>query len=239
MAEGFIKLYKKMLEWEWYDEPNTKVLFLHCLLKANWETSDWHGVEIKPGQFITSIANLAIETGLSNRQTRTSLARLESTGELTSKCTNKYRIITINKWADYQGATSKKASKRQTNDKQDVNQTTTAKELKNKEIKNIYKYYDDERLNNAFADYVAMRKDIKKPMTDRAIELAVKKLDKLSGGNTDAAIEIINQSIMGGWQGLYPLKGKSDPAANMGGNTRKYSSAYFAELEADATNQWG
>ena len=52
-----------------------------------------------------------------------------------------------------------------------------------------------------------MRKQIKKPLaTDRAIELAIKKLDKLSGGDNDKAIEILNQSILNSWQGLFPLK---------------------------------
>ena len=34
---GFIKLYRSMLQWEWYDDVNVKVLFLHLLLKANYE----------------------------------------------------------------------------------------------------------------------------------------------------------------------------------------------------------
>ena len=51
-----------------------------------------------------------------------------------------------------------------------------------------------------------MRKQIKAPMTDRAIELAIKKLEQLSGGDNDKAIEIINQSIMNSWKGLFELK---------------------------------
>lgn len=69
-------------------------------------------------------------------------------------------------------------------------------------------YYPmDERLNNAFADYVEMRKKIKKPIaTDRAIELAMGNLEKLSNGDNDVAIRILEQSIMNSWQGLFPLK---------------------------------
>ena len=51
-----------------------------------------------------------------------------------------------------------------------------------------------------------MRKKIKKPMTDRAVELAIKKLNELSGGDNDIAIKIIEQSVMNSWQGLFPLK---------------------------------
>ena len=81
------------------------------------------------------------------------------------------------------------------------------------ELKNINTPYNppqyfpnDETLDRAFADYVAMRKQLKKPMTDRAVDLAIKKINELSGGDNDLAIKIINQSIMNSWQGLFPLK---------------------------------
>ena len=70
------------------------------------------------------------------------------------------------------------------------------------------KYYpNDEKLNDVFAEYVAMRKKLKKPMTDRAVELAKKKLNDLSGGDNDKAIKILEQSIMNSWQGLFELNG--------------------------------
>ena len=71
--------------------------------------------------------------------------------------------------------------------------------------KEVY-FPNDETLNKAFSDYVDHRKQIKKPMSSRAVELAIEKLNKLSGGDTDKAIRIINQSIGQGWQGLFELK---------------------------------
>lgn len=73
-------------------------------------------------------------------------------------------------------------------------------------------YYPDELLNQAFLDYLEMRKKIKKPMTDRAVNLAMKKLKELStlpfseSMDNDTAIKILEQSIMNCWQGLFPLK---------------------------------
>ena len=93
MAEAFIKLYKKMLKWEWYNDPDTVRLFIHCLLKANWKPGKWRNVEYEAGQFITSLSKLSEETGLSIRKVRDKLNALQMTGELTSKTTNKYRII--------------------------------------------------------------------------------------------------------------------------------------------------
>lgn len=40
--EGYIKIHRKMLDWEWYDDIPTKTLFLHLLLTANWKDSKWH-----------------------------------------------------------------------------------------------------------------------------------------------------------------------------------------------------
>ena len=76
-------------------------------------------------------------------------------------------------------------------------------------------YPNDEILNKAFSDYVAMRKQIKKPLTDRAVELAMKKLAELSNGDNDMAVKIIEQSIMNSWQGLFPLKDNN--SSNGGG----------------------
>jgi hypothetical protein len=42
-------------------------------------------------------------------------------------------------------------------------------------------------------------------MTEKAIELMIKKLDKLTNDN-DEKIEILNLSIMNGWKGIFPIK---------------------------------
>lgn len=100
--EGWIKLHRKMINWEWYNDINVKVVFLHLLLTANHEDKKWQGIEIKRGQKITSLSHLAEETKLSVKQIRNVLNKLKSTGEITSKGTNKYTIITIVKYNDYQ-----------------------------------------------------------------------------------------------------------------------------------------
>lgn len=126
---GYIKLHLKFLEWEWYKNTNTKVLFIHCLLKANWKESKFMGIEIPRGSFVTSLANLAEETGLTIRQARTAIDHLISTGELTSTNYNKFRIITVKNYDKYQEATIKPASNRQTSDTQPDKQPTTIEDI--------------------------------------------------------------------------------------------------------------
>lgn len=92
---GYIKLYRSLLDWQWHDDPNTLSVWIHLLLKANFKPTVWHGINLKPGQIITSRASLAKETGLSERQIRTSLTRLKTTECLTIETTSKYTLISI------------------------------------------------------------------------------------------------------------------------------------------------
>jgi biotin operon repressor len=61
------------------------------------------GMELKAGQFITGRKKLAEELGFSEQQIRTAISKLESTGEISIFSTNKYSIITVTNWENYQG----------------------------------------------------------------------------------------------------------------------------------------
>lgn len=69
----------------------------------------------------------------------------------------------------------------------------------------IAEYTGNEELQNALKAFVQMRSFIKKPMTEYALKLMLKKLDEL-GNNDTTKIAIINQSITHNWQGIFPLK---------------------------------
>lgn len=80
-------------------------------------------------------------------------------------------------------------------------------------------YPSNLELDKAFKDYIAFRKQIKATMTDRAIELAIKKLETLSNRDDDTAIQILNQSIMNGWKGLFSLKQDNKSSASVSPQT--------------------
>lgn len=67
----------------------------------------------------------------------------------------------------------------------------------------------NEKLKKAFLDFIEMRKLIKKPLTPQALKLAIGKVSELSGGDVEKAVQIIDQSVLNNWQGLYPLKTES------------------------------
>ena len=63
----------------------------------------------------------------------------------------------------------------------------------------------DIELQEPLRNFVEMRKAIKRPITARGLELAVKKLQQMTS-NIAEQVEIVNQSTMNSWQGFFPLK---------------------------------
>ncbi len=118
MNEKWIKLFPKMLNWEWYKDVNTKILFIHCLLKANWVERKFEGITIPRGSFITSLDSLSKELNLSTQEVKTALKHLISTNEITSISTNKYRLITITNYESYQSINNQLTSNQQSSDEQ-------------------------------------------------------------------------------------------------------------------------
>lgn len=67
---------------------------------------------------------------------------------------------------------------------------------------------DNAKLLEALKEFEDFRKKIKAPLTERAKELLLGNLKKLSG-NPDEQIEIINQSILNGWKGVFELRSQN------------------------------
>lgn len=178
MAEPWIKLYRKFTEWEWYQDTNCKVVFLHLLLTANWEKKRWQGMEVDAGELVTSNASLAEEVCLTVDQVRLALKKLVECGAITRKSTNRFTIITIRNFKTYQtnpkhqsktaqrgdgfeeyGEPNQSPNKSQT----EPNQNPTPKELKNG--RNIeYKDYSSGssiyNINNIYSDSAASSAEV-------------------------------------------------------------------------------
>ena len=115
---SFIKLDRKITEWEWFTDANTLKLWIYLLVNANYKDGSYKGIEIKRGQLVTGRKKLAERLGMSERQIRSQLEHLQTTNEVTIKATNKYSIITIVKYDFYQSGGDE-------NDQQNDQQTTT------------------------------------------------------------------------------------------------------------------
>ena len=163
MSNGWIKIHRQILEWEWYDEPNTLRLFLHLLLKANHKPRNYRGVNIKEGQIMTGYDKLAKELNLSTQKIRTSISKLKSTSEITSVSTSQGTIIQIVKYKDYQVVTSKLTDEQQTDNKP----ITTNKNVK-KEKKLVYRSF--KHLSITVEDVRKLDKDYTKKQIDYILD---------------------------------------------------------------------
>jgi hypothetical protein len=102
------------------------------------------------------------------------------------------------------------------------------KKRKVNNIKNIIcDYSSNEELQSAIEDFINMRKQIKKPMTDRAVILLLKNLDKLAT-NDSTKIEVLNQSIQNSWQGIFELKDNNSKGVQQ--QTVKANSAAYEAI---------
>ena len=99
---GHIILHRKILGWEWYADINTCRVFIHMLLKANWQEGKFRGVTVPRGSFVSSISKLAEETKLTNDEVRTAISHLIKTNEITKRSTNKYTVFTVVNYGLYQ-----------------------------------------------------------------------------------------------------------------------------------------
>ncbi len=102
MEKGYIALHRKILDWQWYTEPNVFRLFIHLLLLANWKKKKWQGTEIDVGEVVVSQEGLAEQLGLSKAKIRLALKKLETSGAIFIKKARKFTLVKIVNYRDYQ-----------------------------------------------------------------------------------------------------------------------------------------
>ena len=151
--QTYIKLYRSMFDWDWWDDINVRSLWITILLMANWKDKNWRGIVIKKGSFFTSLDHLSKKAGLSVRSTRTALDKLKSTGEITIESTSRGTLITVENWGDFQDnpqeatsdVTSEPTNERQTSDKRATSERQQLKKDRKIERKNNLNIYSDAR----------------------------------------------------------------------------------------------
>ncbi|WP_028376020.1 hypothetical protein [Leeuwenhoekiella sp. MAR_2009_132] len=139
MSTGWIKLHRSLSEWEWYDDINARILLIHLLISVNYEDKKWKGLMVKKGSMVLSWSTLSKGCGLSIKQCRTAMQKLEESGEVARNTASRFQVVNLVKWdklqqsEDQEGKQtgSETAGKRQAEGRQGA----TTKEDNN--IKNI------------------------------------------------------------------------------------------------------
>lgn len=137
---GYVKIHRKLLQWGWYQDHAVKEVWLHLLLTAAFRKSSYRGIDILPGQCIVSTEQMAKDLGFTRQQVRTAINKLKSTNEITSKSTNKFSVVTLVNWEEYQlkeKTITNKSTNTLTNEQPTNNQQITNKQPHLKNVKNV------------------------------------------------------------------------------------------------------
>jgi len=257
-VDGWIKLHRKIIDSDIYQMPPLYMrVFLRLILEANHQDAEIPYKEqgqktigkklIKRGERLTSVRDICkwvawYERGKLKEPNPKTVQEIldwleennmiEIYGTKGNRKETHYKIVNYDIYQDKEDdkVTEKKQSL-------DINKN-------DKNEKNIYKdntYSDDPELNKAILDFIEYRKKIKAPMTQKAIDLLISKLNKLSPDKA-TQIKIINQSILNGWKGVFSLKEESKEQTKTPNKfnqfpQRTYTAQDYAELERKLINK--
>lgn len=225
MHQGYIKLHRAIRDcWIWHDdEPFTKRdAWIDLLLSANHADKKilYEGKlrTIHAGQFLTSLVKLSDRWKWDRKRVRKFLDVLENDNMITTDRTAHGTTITLVNWEKYQidgttdGTTDGQHMGQQWDNTWDTNKND--KECKKNDKKNnkatAKQFVSDGYLQSWIEAFIDHRKKLKKPMTDKAVELLVNKLNKLCPNNIDGQVQLIQTAIERGWQTVYPSKEKAE-----------------------------
>ena len=95
MNKGFMFLPREIRNWGWYRDSKMIHMLIHLMLEAQYQDVEYMGIKLKRGQFVTGRKKLSEETGLTEREVRTAIKRLENDQQIKIETTNRYSIITL------------------------------------------------------------------------------------------------------------------------------------------------
>jgi len=197
-------------------------------------------VELKKGQFIFGRKVAANELKMSESKIYRLIKKLEKMQNLNIKANNKFSVITIENWEDYQSDNNnnEQQSEQQMNNKRTTNeqQMNTNKNIKNNKNISIYSIFDSYSenvdLRQALRDYSIMRNKIKAPLTERAVTLLLNKLDTLASTD-DLKIKLLENATLSNWKSVYPLKEEKQQDKSKQGKPNKFHNFMQSEDNQD------
>lgn len=213
--DGWIKLYRKSIDSIVFQNEKLWKVWCWCLIRANHKSGHseyFEGKEItlNPGQFITGRFQGAEQCNMKPSTFRDQISKLKALSNLDIKSDNKKTLITVVNWGLYQ------FNEAESDTKSDNKPTTNRhrQEVKNERKNNRGFSFDEiqypveleniEGFKETYKDWYEHRKQIKKPLTPKAVNLQLNQLTKfLEKGNNP--IEVIEKSISNGWTGLFEL----------------------------------
>ncbi len=197
--KGWIKLHRKILDNGVFADAELLKVFVWCLLKANISESEKnvYGAKLKQGQFLTGRVSASEELYIKPSTVHDRLKRLQRMGYIKLKSTNKYTIITVLKFKQYQVSEQKKSVK-------------PIEERFNSFFEEVWGFVSeyDESVLNSFISYwteknkskTKMRFELQKTWdTKRRLETWNRNNDKFSNKSPESKVSKVQQQI-NNWQ---------------------------------------
>jgi hypothetical protein len=244
MIEGWIKLHRQIIESEIFASEKGLKIWIWILIKANHKKrfvalrigAGQSTIELERGELLFGRFSAEDELGIDGSTIYKWLKKMELLNMIELKSNSHCTVIKVNKYNEYNDIDEQESSSQITTKEQQSSSRVAAEEQQSNTLKNdkndnnvkneknnkSKSYFLNQELESAFLSYIEMRKKIKHPMTDRAIQLAINELNKLATDNDELKIKIIEQSIFHSWQGLFPLK-TSDNGINKENNSFRES----------------
>lgn len=106
VGKGFALLHRKIMDVPFYREPDAAHLFIHLILRANYEptvvSTEIGDVLCQRGEFITGRNTLSIETGITPDRVKALLRKFKNLGMISTTANNRFTVLRVVKYDDYQ-----------------------------------------------------------------------------------------------------------------------------------------
>lgn len=232
---SWVKVSRKLLTSAIASKPDYLAVWMHLMLSASYKAGEvlvgHQIIKLEAGDLVFGRLKFSQQIGVSEHTLRMALKTLEKLQQITIKSHSKFSVISITNWqkyqvdspAEHQQSTSNQPATHHNKEVQEIQEvdqkpphTPKGKRLKADVVEFELPGWID---REAWEGFAAMRKSIKKPMTQRTMDLAVKALAKLAEmGHAPAAV--LNQSTLHSWVGLFEVKnatGQSNTRGNSAG----------------------
>lgn len=135
-SNGWLKLHRQLLSWQWYDDIPTRLTFIHLLLTVAYKDHKYKGILIKKGTRLYGQDQMAKEVGITRAQLRRAICNLKRTNDITNETSSQGSVIEIVKFKKYQGVANEKTGK------EPADSQRIANTEEDKERKEIYRAFD-------------------------------------------------------------------------------------------------
>lgn len=206
---GWLPLTRKIQNhWIWDDKPFSKgQAWIDLLLLASHDKTKFllgnELLSLPMGSLVTSELKLMQRWGWGKGRTRAFLSLLEKDNMIKKQTDRKKTVIKIVNYKVYNDFEFKNIPQTD-NCRTTVGQLSDTNNNLNNE-KQVFLNRTEPKFEKALQDFCEYRKKIKKPLTEKGVNLICKKLDGLSS-DINEQIEILNNTIANGWVSVYPLK---------------------------------